>query len=299
MMTEEQLKYFVTIVDTGSYMETALELNIAQSSVSKQIQALERELGVQLFNRQHRHAELTDEGKQLLPQARHTLGEICHLKYMSQKLQPGYKYRITVLTLPVMSYFGFYIPISRFELENSSFLINLKELEEPQLFHKLLSNNFDIALTYWDEQNLSNSKNIFVPLSTDEIVLAVHKDNPLAESSHITPEQLKGISLMLMETYTCISGLCMAFFEAHHIVPDIIFRGRPDTILGGVEAKLGAGLITRKLSGNLPDNNIVLIPISPSLPAILGAVVNRHSEKNPRIKELVNMLIDRNNEQSK
>ena len=135
-MTEDQLRYFVTIVDTGSYMETALDLNIAQSSISKQIQALEHELGIKLFNRKRRHIELTNAGEQLLPQARHTLEEIHHLLYMAQKLQPGYKDRITVLTLPIICNFGFYIPMSRFELENPSLLINLIELEEPQLFHK-------------------------------------------------------------------------------------------------------------------------------------------------------------------
>ncbi|MHB8062371.1 MAG: LysR family transcriptional regulator [Ruminiclostridium sp.] len=101
-MTEDQLRYFITIVNTGSFMETALELNIVQSSISKQIQVLEHELGVQLFNRQHRRIELTDEGKQLLSQARHALEEINRLTYMAEKLQPGYKNRITVLTLPIM-----------------------------------------------------------------------------------------------------------------------------------------------------------------------------------------------------
>ncbi|MFA9380884.1 MAG: LysR family transcriptional regulator [Acetanaerobacterium sp.] len=295
-MTQEQLKYFVTIVDTGSYMETALELNIAQSSISKQIQLLERELGVTLFNRQHRRIELTDEGKKLLPQARHTLEEIYRLAYMAEKLQPEYKDKITILTLPVMGYFGFYIPMSRFELEHPSLQINLIELEEPQLFRRLQGSEFDMALTYWSDQNSANSKNIFVPVSADEIVLAVHKDNPLARLRQVTPEQIKSTSLLLMETYTCISSLCMAFFEEHDIVPDIIFRGRPETIFGGVEAKRGAALITRKQASYLLANNVVLVPVSPGIPAILGAVINRHSQENPKVKELVNMLIDRNHE---
>ncbi|MBU3112626.1 LysR family transcriptional regulator [Clostridium lacusfryxellense] len=295
-MTEDQLKYFVTIVDTGSYMETALELNIAQSSISKQIQALERELGVQLFNRQHRRIELTDKGEQLLPQARQALEEIRRLTYMAEKLQPGYKERVIVLTLPVMSYYGLYIPMSRFELENPSFIINIMELEEPQLFRKMLGNSFDIAITYWHEQNLANSKNTFVPVSVDEIVLAVHKDNPLAKLDHVTPEQLKNTSLMLMETYTCISTLCMTFFEEHDIVPDIIARGRPETILSGVEAKRGSALITRRLASHLLAENVVLIPVSPSIPTILGVVINKDSQKNPKVKELVNRLIARNNE---
>lgn len=295
-MTEEQLKFFVTIVDTGSYMETALELNVAQSSVSKQIQALERELGIQLFDRKRRRVELTNEGKELLPQARHVLEEIYRLTYMAQKLKPGYKDKITVLTLPIMGHFGFYIPMSQFELENPSFPINIIELEEPQLFRKLLGNSFDIALTYWHEQNMANSKNLFIPISEDEIVLAIHKDNPLTKLDYVTPEQLKNTPLMLMETYTCIFNLCMTFFEENDIIPDIIFKGRPETILGAVEAKRGGALITRKLASHLLDNNVVLIPVSPSIPAILGAVINKHSQKNTKVKELVNRLIVRNTE---
>jgi DNA-binding transcriptional LysR family regulator len=295
-MTADQLKYFITVVDTGSYIETALELNIAQSSVSKQIQALERELGVQLFNRQRKRVELTNEGKLLLSQARHVLKEIYRLTDMAEKTQPGYKDRITVLTLPFMSYFGLYVPMSRFELENPSCLINVNELEEPQLFRRLLGNNFDMVLTYCHEENLANSKNLFVPIFVDEVVLAVHKDNPLGKLDYITPQQLKNTSLMLMETYTCISNLCMVFFEEYDIVPDIIFRGRPETIFGGVEAKIGAALISRKQASYFSPKNINLIPVSPSIPAILGAVINKHSHKNPKVKELVNMLILRNSE---
>lgn len=295
-MTEDQLRYFVTIIDTGSYMNASLELNIVQSSISKQIQAFEHELGVQLFNRQRRRIELTDEGKQLLPQAKHILEGIDHLKYMSKKLQPAYKNRITIITLPFVGYFGLYAPMSRFKSENPSFEINLVELEEPQLFRRLLDNTFDIALTYWHAQNLANSKNLFVPVSAkDEIVLAVHKDNSLAKSDYINTKQLENTPLMLMESYTCIANLCKDFFEEHDIVPDIIFRGRPETIFGGVEANQGVALITRKQASSYSASNVVLIPISPSIPAILGAVINKHSENNPEIKELINMLIASNN----
>ena len=294
-MTEDQLRYFVTIVDTGGYIEAALELNIVQSSISKQIQALENELGIQLFNRQHRRIELTDEGKQLLPQARQLLEGFYRLKYMAQKLQPRYKNRITVISLPFIGYFGLYVPINQFKLKNPSFKINIIELEEPQLFRRLLSNSFDIALTYWHEQNLANSKNIFIPISTDEIVLAVNKDDSLAQLKHVTTEQLKNTPLMLMESYTCVANLCKTFFEEHSIVPNIIFRGRPETIFSCVQANQGAAaLITRKQASSYLANNVVLIPITPNIPAILGAVINKHSQKNLKVKELVNMLIGRN-----
>ena len=55
-MTEDQLIYFTSIVECGSYSETALELDISQSTISKQVAALETELGVKLFDRSTRKA---------------------------------------------------------------------------------------------------------------------------------------------------------------------------------------------------------------------------------------------------
>lgn len=52
-MNFDQLKYFLTIVKTGSFSEAADEMFISQSSMSKQIKALEHELGIDLFKREH------------------------------------------------------------------------------------------------------------------------------------------------------------------------------------------------------------------------------------------------------
>jgi len=292
-MTDSQLRYFVTIADTGSYTETALELNISQSSISKQIQSLERDLGVQLINREHRNISLTNEGKQLLPAVRQILDGISNLNDLATKLQPGYKSRLTVLTLPFMSYFSLYVPVSRFELENPSFWVNIVEVEEPQLFSSVKRSSFDIALTYWHEQQLSGDKNTFYPISVDEIVLAVHKDASLAKLERVTTAHLRTVPLMLMEPYTCISDLCMAFFEENKIVPNILFRGRPESIFGGVEARYGAAMLSRKQASYFSPKNVVLLPVANGLPAILGAVVNKKSEANPKVLELVKMLENR------
>ena len=57
-----QLKYFVAIVKQGSFWSAALEEYISQSSLSKQIKALETELGVTLFNRSGNKITLTEAG---------------------------------------------------------------------------------------------------------------------------------------------------------------------------------------------------------------------------------------------
>jgi DNA-binding transcriptional LysR family regulator len=70
------MKIFVRVVEAGSFSAVAHESNVSQSAVSKQIAALERELGVKLLTRTTRVLALTEEGSHYFEQARRLLAEI-------------------------------------------------------------------------------------------------------------------------------------------------------------------------------------------------------------------------------
>ena len=53
-MLLKQMKYFITVVDLHSFTEAAEQCFISQSAISQQIKALEKELGVRLFERSKR-----------------------------------------------------------------------------------------------------------------------------------------------------------------------------------------------------------------------------------------------------
>ena len=65
-----QLETFRMVANTLSFTQAALMMDYAQSSVSAQIQALEKEFGTPLFNRVNKRIELTDAGERFLEQAR-------------------------------------------------------------------------------------------------------------------------------------------------------------------------------------------------------------------------------------
>lgn len=68
-MSIRNLRTFVAISETGSFAAAAERIFLTHAAVSVQIQTLERELGVSLFDRTHRPAQLTDAGKALVPMA--------------------------------------------------------------------------------------------------------------------------------------------------------------------------------------------------------------------------------------
>ena len=72
-MKLQMLKYFVTLAESCSISEAAQKLYVAQPSLSKSLQLLERELGFSLFSRTKTGIVLTEEGKQILPEAKQVL----------------------------------------------------------------------------------------------------------------------------------------------------------------------------------------------------------------------------------
>ena len=75
-MELRQLRTFVHVAELGSFSAAAERLHIAQPALSRQIQILEQELGVNLFRRHGRGAVLTEQGQLFLPRATLVLREL-------------------------------------------------------------------------------------------------------------------------------------------------------------------------------------------------------------------------------
>ncbi|MEU3252282.1 LysR family transcriptional regulator [Streptomyces sp. NPDC006997] len=72
-MDLDTIRTFVAVADAGRFQEAAAGLAVTQQAVSKRVAALERDLGVRLFTRTPRGAELTIDGQAFLPHARDLL----------------------------------------------------------------------------------------------------------------------------------------------------------------------------------------------------------------------------------
>lgn len=83
------LKSFAAIVDAGGYARAAELLRLSQPALSRQISALEQDLGVRLFERAGRGVRLTSEGEELLRHARRLLGEAADLGERARALSSG------------------------------------------------------------------------------------------------------------------------------------------------------------------------------------------------------------------
>ena len=93
-MELRQLEYFTTVADERGFGRAAERLHVVQPAVSQQIRRLERELGVQLFDRTSRQVGLTAAGEKLLPTARSVLAEAERMRHQAIELASGGRLRL-------------------------------------------------------------------------------------------------------------------------------------------------------------------------------------------------------------
>src|SRR3954468_22294854 len=88
-MDLRRLRTFVTVAELGSVSKAALCLHISQPGLSRQIQELQQELGLRLFDRVGRRLVLTAEGEQLLGSCRNLLGNVSSFSEQAELLKRG------------------------------------------------------------------------------------------------------------------------------------------------------------------------------------------------------------------
>src|SRR5262245_6453963 len=104
-MELRHLRYFIAVAEEGHITRAAERLGMQQPPLSKQIKAIEREIGVQLFQRKPRGVELTDAGRALLGDARAMLAHLDHAFDTARRTARGEQGRISV------SYSGSFHPL--------------------------------------------------------------------------------------------------------------------------------------------------------------------------------------------
>ncbi|HEY6591915.1 MAG TPA: LysR substrate-binding domain-containing protein [Actinomycetota bacterium] len=192
-MELRHLRYFVAVAEERHFGRAAERLCITQPPLSQQIQALERELGVQLFTR-GRRVDLTEVGRLFLAEARRVLGDADRALRVVQAASAGIRSRLrvgypaaTVDDLPPVALRAFQerYPDTQIETVVGHTGAHLEALHDGDL---------DVAFIC----GAGPAQELVVkPLRWERTVLAVPQDDPLARSLAVRPEQLAGKPLIL------------------------------------------------------------------------------------------------------
>ena len=146
-MEVEYLYEFTVIAKLESFSRAAEELCISQSSLSKHILTLERELGVSLLLRNSRNVALSPVGAQILPLAAQIAELKNKIRVAADKQSSRDKTILGIASIPVMAQYNITGLLARFQREYPKVTLEIMEREQQELGELLESGKCELAFT--------------------------------------------------------------------------------------------------------------------------------------------------------
>ncbi|MEG0020158.1 MAG: LysR family transcriptional regulator, partial [Oscillospiraceae bacterium] len=140
-----QLKYFVCVAASGSFSEAAELMFSTQSTVSKQIFSLEKDLNAQLFDRSKRKIVLTSQGKAVLRNAQIMLDDYNNMLSELAQLNAYDDSTVRIKSTPVLIPYNILTLLANFRKLNPWVKMQVEEFEEQDILKLLREDECDLA----------------------------------------------------------------------------------------------------------------------------------------------------------
>lgn len=199
-MLKTSLRYFMSVARHGSIRAASAELNIAQSAVSRRLQSLEYDLGMDLFERRPRGVVLTHAGEMLHAYCQNTTFEIDRLHSELDELRGLRRGRVSIATIESMIPSIMTNSIRTFLAEFPQVKISVESETSDRVITSVREGMVDIGLTFLvpSEHADGIGNDIRVVYSAREPLLAAMRpDHPLARKDSIDITDLANVSLAL------------------------------------------------------------------------------------------------------
>lgn len=286
-METNKLQTFVDLAKTLSFSKTAENLYITQSSVSKQIHSLEKELRITLFNRNKKDVELSQAGKIILPEAQVMLREEKKMHQNLQQLKKQNKETIKMAAIPTFSTYMPFKVITHYMNTHPEIEFQLREAETSQMSNLLKEGKVDLAFA-----RSFTPKQSFVSILTrkESFALCVAENDPLARHKKINLNDIQGESFIMLAQnsmlYQPVIDLCkQAGFE-----PNIIFTSdRISSILEMIRNHQGVSIL---MDPSIKIAGVKFIPLQPTMTSYLYLLKAKNSNSSPVMENLWQYLTD-------
>jgi DNA-binding transcriptional LysR family regulator len=195
-MELRHLRYFLAVAEERHFGRAAQRLGIGQPPLSQQIQALERELGAQLFHRIPRRLELTNAGEVLLQDARWILARAQQAIRNVERAGRGELGRLCV-GFTFAASFNAFVPatIRTFQRTYPAVSVTLREADSASLCRALSQGDVDAA--FIRPPALDPERTQLDVLFEEDILVALPTGHPLENSTEIALSALAGEPFIL------------------------------------------------------------------------------------------------------
>ena len=281
-MTLQQMKYIITIVRCGSITEAAKQLFISQPSLSNAVMEIEKETGIEIFQRSVRGITLTQDGAEFLSYARQVTeqAELMEQRYLNRK--PSKKI-CSISTQHYAFAVNAFVNVIT-ELDTDEYDFTLRETRTYDIIDDVKNFRSELGILYLSNFNrkvitkfLKEGHLVFTPLFTADPHIFISRSHPLAENTSVTLEQLSDYPCLAFE-----QGEYNSFYFAeellstspHKKIINVSDRATLFNLLIGLN---GYTICTGIINNNLNGNNIVSVPLKTNEKMEIGWIKNERA----------------------
>lgn len=279
-MDVRQLTYFLAIVDHGGFNRAAKHLHLAQPSLSQSVAGLERHLGVLLFHRVGRRAELTEAGRALIAPARQVLWDVDSAEAAIASLKGLGSGVVDVVSMPSPSLEPLSAIVSRFRERHPRVLVRIHAESTPgSVLDAVRIGAAELGLLGTPHPTRSDGLRTH-RLEAQRFVLVLPPGHPMAARADATAADLTGLSLIVGQRGT----------GQRQVVDDIIAGGvevqiaveaeHREAILPMVLKGVGAAVMAESWTSLARIAELPVLPLEP--PSLLHiCLVHRTARLTP------------------
>jgi DNA-binding transcriptional LysR family regulator len=286
-MDLKQLQFFLAIAETGSFSAAADRLYLSQSSLSKQIQALETELGFPLFDRTKRKIALTEAGETFLKHAG-PLNE----RYQAM-LADLADFRTTpslsIVAIPVIAQYGITSYIAQLKSAHPNLHVTLEEREASAILPALNSHQYDLAFVR--DNYLDRDHYACLEVSTDKFEVIVSNRHRYATRQSLALAELAEENFIMFDKGTVVHELAVEACRNAGFEPRIFYASlRVESVIGLVAQNIGVALMMERVFDYFQHPDVVAIPLQEHIDSRIVIAYLKHKKLSHSAKIFVDFM---------
>lgn len=288
-MELRHLEYFIAVAEELHFGRAALRLQMTQPPLSQQIQQLETEIGVQLFQRSKRHVELTQAGTVFLHEARKVLSQLQLATERAQRAARGQLGRLVIGFVGSATYDVLPAIIRVYREKFPNVDVVLQEFATPLQLKGLHDGQIDVGFVRPPivDETLSAET-----IERTHCVAAVPKNHPLARSGAVSLREFSEEPFVALSReiwpgfYDEIIRLCRQTGFSLSIRQEAT---EFQTIIGLVAAGIGVSIVPAS-ARNIHVHDVVYVDIAEVAPSVEMAVAWRTNDSSLMVHEFVEVV---------
>lgn len=290
-MEIQQLRYFVALAHERHFVRAAEHSHVSQPTLSQQIQKLERELKITLFDRTPRKVQLTADGKRFLPHALAILEALERAQH--EMAAPGSQLAgpIQLGAIPTMAPYLLPGVAKALRQEAPEVTLNFRDEPTAALLRYLQDGRIDLAILSLpiEEPGIATRS-----LGQEPMYVALSRHHPLSSQKAIRPGMLEQERLLVLQEGHCFRDQSLDFCRRTRVQPHVVFHGSSLTsVLRMAAAGEGITFVPRMAANPKEHPDLVFLPFKPPIPMRDIAVAWRQRLPLRPVQSLLIDLIQR------